>query len=276
MEYLILVIIFIFGLGVGSFLNVVILRLPEQRSIARGRSQCPACGRILAWYELIPLASFFALRARCKSCKAPISWQYPIVEFVTGVLFVVTWYVHAYSGMTSSQFPISNFQFPNFYFITQLLSYLFYISVLLVIFVQDFRWGVILDRVTVPAIVLTLVFQLLLSPTIVPLTTLGLGMLIGGGFFALQYVLSRGRWIGGGDIRLGALMGAMLGWQLVIVALMLAYVGGAVIALPLLIFRIKHLGDALPFGIFLVPATIITLFYGEAIMRWYFNLVYIV
>ncbi len=267
MTLIIPTLIFFLGLAIGSFLNVVILRLPEQRSVARGRSHCPACGRTLAWYELIPLVSFMFLRARCRACHAPISWQYPIVEFSTGLLFLTTWYTH--------QSLISNLQSPNFYFITQLLSYLFYLSVLIVIFVQDLRWGIILDRVTVPAIIVTIGLQLLLSPTIPQLTTLGLGMLIGGGFFVLQYLLSRGRWIGGGDIRLGLLMGAMLGWQLVIVALMLAYVGGAVIALPLLLFRIKHFGDALPFGVFLVPATVVALFYGEAIIAWYFSLAYI-
>ncbi|MBI4276327.1 prepilin peptidase [Candidatus Uhrbacteria bacterium] len=252
MSIFIIFIIFCIGLAVGSFLNVAIVRLPEGRTV-RGRSACLACSRTLTWTELIPLVSFFILRGKCKSCRTPISWQYPIVELITGVLFIATWYFHNYS---ITQLPV-------------LLRDAFFLSVLLVIFVHDLRWSIIIDRVTLPALAVTLALQFWIAPTFATVQSLAIGMTIGGGFFAAQYIVSRGRWIGGGDIRLGVLMGAMLGWRGTLVSLFLAYMIGAVIASILLLVRRKRFGDAIPFGTFLTVATAVSLFYGEAIIQWY-------
>lgn len=258
MDMLFFILIFVFGLVIGSFLNVVIVRMPNDETVLRGRSRCLACSRTLAWYELIPLLSFAALRARCRSCRSPISWQYPLVELATALLFVFTWWIHNPSLLL-----------PTSYTLPPLFRDWFFLSILLIIFIQDYRWSIILDRVTLPALAVTLVFQLAFSLTWTTVGNLALGIAIGGGFFAAQYIISRGRWIGGGDIRLGLLMGAMLGGRGTALALILAYCIGALFASALLLTRRKKIGDAIPFGTFLTIATVIAHFFGEQIIRWY-------
>lgn len=243
----------LFGLCVGSFLNALIFRLREGKSVWRGRSQCQHCGKTLQWLELIPVLSFLAQKGRCRRCHRKISWQYPLVEMVTALLFV--------SAAFYNQFLIFNFQ---------ILIYWFIISVLLVIFVYDLRFGEIPDSISLPAIIILAIlfwndyFR-------------WIGILTGAGWFALQYFVSRGRWVGGGDIRLGALMGAILGWPQILAALFIAYVSGAIVSLPLLLLKKKKLSllpseqATLPFGVFLVPATFITMWRGREIINWYFK-----
>ena len=250
---------FIFGLIIGSFLNVVILRLYREESIT-GRSRCPNCKKAIYWYDNIPIVSYLILRGKCRNCGKPISIQYPLVELATGILFVVG-YFFTLQGHLSQVTPAHLFYFA-------LSRQFIFISLLIVIFVYDLRFYLIADIITIPGIIIALALNILLG---ISWSNLILAGIIGGGFFLLQYVISKGRWIGGGDIRLGILMGAMLGFPHILVALMLSYVFGGGLALPLLIFGKKHFGDKLPFGTFLTLGTLITIFWGESIIKWYVN-----
>jgi prepilin signal peptidase PulO-like enzyme (type II secretory pathway) len=248
------VIVALLGLAIGSFLNVVIGRLRSGETGWRGRSQCPHCHAVLRPSELVPLVSFVVLRGRCRSCRKPISWQYPAVEFSTSALFLVAFGLHGgTAGMLGGDFAP---------FVRDAV----FLSVLTVIFVVDLLDMVVHDSVTLPAIVLAAAFNIALGRD--PLNLL-LAALAGGGFFLFQYLVSRGTWIGGGDIRIGAMMGAMLGFPGVAAALFLSYVCGAAVALGLLAARRAAWSSQLAFGTFLSVGTVLVLFFGERLWGWY-------
>jgi prepilin signal peptidase PulO-like enzyme (type II secretory pathway) len=248
--------IFLLGLIIGSFLNVVIIRLREHCSIL-GRSFCINCKKFIKWYDNIPVLSFLLLKAKCRFCKTKISWQYPLVEMITGVLFLLVYFKYA--------------RFSDYLSLAYLFRDLIFIAVLIVIFVIDFRWYLILDIVTLPAIVFALGINLFLG---ISWLSLLVGGVLGGGFFLAQFLVSGGRWIGGGDIRLGVLMGVMLGWKLILVALFLAYFVGAIVGISLVIFKQKKFSSKIPFGTFLSAAAVVSLLYGEEILQWYLRIVW--
>lgn len=255
-----LLFIFLFGLIIGSFLNVLVYRRHTGESIVNGRSKCPHCGHVLTWTDLVPVFSFIFLRGQCHYCHKKISWQYPLVELVTGLLFVVAYIIE-------SKLPIANLQFTiDTNLILILLRDFVAISALVAIFVYDYKWMIIPDSIALPALALVFAINWLTGTT---LTNLLIGALVGFGFFAVQFYVSKGVWVGGGDMRLGALMGALLGWPLIIVALFFAYIFGAIISVFLLIKKQATGKTAVPFGVFLVPSTILTLFWGQQILIWY-------
>jgi prepilin signal peptidase PulO-like enzyme (type II secretory pathway) len=234
------------GLGLGSFINVVVLRLRAGQALT-GRSACPHCHHPLAWYWLVPVMSYLWLGGRCHYCRKTISLQYPVVEAMTGALFVIyaVW-----------------FSFDPLRLLVNLTILIF----LIIIFIYDLKYYLIPDSISVPGIVVAILGSLLLG---MPVWRVALGLTVGAGIFMLQYLLSRGRWIGGGDIRLGALLGAYLAWPQISVGLFLAYMFGAGLALPLLLAGRKHFGDKLPFGTVLAAAAVITSLVGEDILQWY-------
>jgi len=242
--------IFIFGLAIGSFLNVVIYRFSKNQSIVFPPSRCPKCQTKIKFRDNIPLISFIILRGRCRSCREKISWQYPLVELATGLIFVL---LHWHSGLT-----------------LDFLRFAIFAVFLLVIFVYDLKYYLILDRVAVPAMIIAFILNWLAGFGPVNLILAGLA---GSGFFALQYFVSSGRWVGGGDIRLGAVMGLMLGWPMLLVALFLAYLSGALIGVSLIVLGKKKMSSELPFGAFLAPATLVTLLFGLPLLSWYLNLI---
>ncbi|MFH1661813.1 MAG: prepilin peptidase [Candidatus Falkowbacteria bacterium] len=258
-----LFIIFIFGLIMGSFLNCFILRLHAKKTML-GRSFCPKCKKQIAWYDNIPVLSFLILGGRCRSCKKRISFQYIIVELATGLLFTLSFYI------ANIQYSISNIQ------LLLIFKYWFLISVMIIVFIYDLRWYLILDRIVLPSCVIIFSMNLFLGfssqggfPSWQNMLISGI---IGGSFFLIQFLISRGKWIGGGDIRLGLLMGISLGWPDVITAIFLAYFMGSIIGLGLIAFKKKKWGSQIPLGVFLSTSTIITLFWGELIIKWYFGL----
>ncbi|MDP3244918.1 MAG: prepilin peptidase [bacterium] len=271
------IIIFILGLIVGSFLNAYIWRLKTGKSVWRGRSCCPKCGKTLVWYELIPLLSFIIQNGRCRGCKQKIDWQYPLVELVTGILFILSyWKLGNWELIGNWKLEIGNFT-----------MYCYFIAVLIILFVYDLRYGLIPNKVVIPAIVVSFLLNILLPELVEGPSThfvrsgnislmaggyLLLAILIGAGFFAIQYYVSRGHWVGAGDIYFGALMGAMLGWPQVIVGLVVSYMLGGLVACLLLLFGKKKFGQTLPMGTFLAIGTIITLLWGRQILNWYWPL----
>jgi len=225
-----------------------------------GRSFCPKCKHQISWYENIPVFSFLFLRGKCRHCKKKISWQYPLVELTVGILFVVVF--------------LFNFQFFNFSILTfnsQFLTFvrdLFFVSIMIVIFIYDLKYYLILDRITLPAIFIIAVSNIFLGYN---WQYLLIGALVGGGFFLAQFLVSKGRWIGGGDIRLGVLMGVMFSWPMILLSLFLSYILGSIISIFLVIFGKKKMDSQVPFGIFLTSASIVTLFWGNAILNWYLS-----
>jgi prepilin signal peptidase PulO-like enzyme (type II secretory pathway) len=246
------IIIFIIGLGLGSFLNVVILRLKSKKSFIFGRSFCPRCQHQLAWFDNLPVLSFIFLKGRCRYCQKKISWQYPLVELATALIF---FWLYWHFGLTL-----------KFFF------YVIFAVFLLLIFVYDLKYYLILDSVVLPAMALAFILNLILGVNIL---NLFLGTVIGGGFFALQYFISKGQWVGDGDIRLGILMGLILGWKLLLVALFIAYITGAFVGLILIISGKKQMSSRLPFGPFLAAATFLALIYGSSLLSWYLRLIYL-
>lgn len=248
MATLLTFLIFFLGASVGSFLNVVISRLATGESILRSPSHCPLCGHRLGPHELIPLVSFVVQRGRCRSCGKRISWQYPLVELTTSLVFLL---LFLRFGLTLP-------------FLVGVVS----ASFLLVIFVYDLKHQLILDRVTIPAIVFGLLAVFLLGSSILSAIV---GGAIGAGFFALQYAVSKGRWIGGGDIRLGAFLGVLLGWEKLLLTLLLAYVSGALVATALVVTGAKRWGSQLAFGTFLAAAGFVSFLVGDELIRWYLD-----
>ena len=189
MNYFFYLITFIFGLIVGSFLNCVIYRLEIGKSALKGRSFCPHCQHQLKWQDLIPIFSFLILRGKCRYCKKPIFWQYPLVELITGILFLLFFIFH----------------FSFFIFIIS--------SFLIIIFVYDLKHYIIPDKIIYPAIVIAFLYQLFNHWSLIINHLNFIYSALGASFFFLLIVLaSRGKGMGIGDIKLGFLMGLILGW----------------------------------------------------------------
>lgn len=247
-----IIFLFILGLCFGSFLNVLIDRLPEGKSVIRGRSYCDHCRHKLAWYDLVPVLSFILLRRRCRYCRKKISWQYPIVELTSAFLFIFT--------LTSMNRFI---EVTNSYFYYYLLYYLVIVSGLLVIFVTDLKYRIIPDEILIVQIVSALFFQFIFQ------THMLLGNILTGIIFFLLFLLlvvvTRGRGMGLGDVKLAFVMGLILGFPKIIVAFYLSFLTGAVFSLILVLGRVKSLKGTIAFGPFLAMATTITLFYGDGL-----------
>ncbi|MFA5742972.1 MAG: prepilin peptidase [Candidatus Paceibacterota bacterium] len=262
--------IFIFGLVVGSFLNCVAYRLSEKKSFVSGRSFCPKCKHSLAWYDLVPVFSFLFLKGKCRYCGKPISWQYPAVEIATGLIFLLTFnliFPEASLGLATGQ-AIFNFAIT--------LAYLFAIaSLLIIIFIFDLKWYLIPDKVLFWAIGITaafhfysFIFDLYPKGQISNFLFSAFGA---SGFFLAIFLLTRGKAMGFGDVKLAFFMGFFLGWPKIMTALFLAFLIGAIIGLILIVGKKKQLKSEIPFGPFLVSGLFIALFWGEKIFDYYLN-----
>jgi leader peptidase (prepilin peptidase)/N-methyltransferase len=238
----------LFGLVIGSFLNVVVARLPEGRSLWRPRSACPGCGTLIAWYDNVPLVSFILLRGRCRACGMAIARRYPIVEAATGLLFALAYLV---LGPTL-----------DFVVAAVLLSGLVAITAI------DLSHQIIPDAITLPGILVGVIANLA-THRVTWIESL-LGVVVGGGIFFVIILASRGG-MGGGDMKLGAMLGAFLGWKLGLLALLLGVLSGGVVALGLLILGRKGRKEAIPFGPFLALGGAITLLWGEKLLGWYLD-----
>ena len=264
MNFLLFFFVFIFGLVIGSFLNAIIYRIKVKKSVWRGRSICPECKKKLKFWDLIPVLSFLFLHGRCRYCHKKISWQYPIVELLTGIVFVLVFYYQVLSSSSLSLFSL----IPLFF-------YLFIASCLIIIFVYDIKNYIVPDEVIWPAIIISTIYTIsavilyflkykeiyykLYPHTWPPVYSpwyLLYGALIGAGFFLIIVLVSRGKWMGGGDIKLGLLMGIVLGFPLILLALFIAFVFGALVGIFLIILRRKKMKSQIPFAPFLILGTL--------------------
>jgi leader peptidase (prepilin peptidase)/N-methyltransferase len=234
------------GAVIGSFLNVVIVRLPRNESVVTPRSRCPACGTELRWFDNIPVLSFIALHARCRHCDVGISWRYPIVEAGTAALF-------ALAAWRSTS-------------LTDLAIAWLFLGALVAVAGVDLEHQIIPDRITVPGIAVGFVSSFL--GTHVSWLDSLLGIIAGGGILFAVIMLSGGG-MGGGDMKLGAMMGAFLGYKLALLALFVAVIVGGAVALVLLSTGIRKRKDPIPFGPFLATAAVFAMLWGEALLGWY-------
>ncbi len=245
--------IFLVGLCIGSFLNVCIHRLPIGKSIVRPPSACPTCGTLIRWYDNIPVLSWIILRGRCRGCRSPISVRYPVVELTTGLL----------AFLTVARFGL---QWPA-------LIYFTFIIALLVITFIDLDHRIIPDIISLPGIPLGF-FASFVLPRISWTESL-IGIASGGGILlaiAAGYQLVTGKeGMGGGDIKLLAMIGAFLGWEGVLFTIMASSFAGTVVGLMLMLRAGKGMKMAVPFGPFLALGALLYLFVGPQIIEWYRN-----
>ncbi len=251
----------IIGFFIGSFLLVVADRFGTDRSFASGRSVCEKCHVTLRAIDLLPVVSFVLLRGQCRSCHAKISWRYPAIECLTAILFGLT----AWRYTMAILLPVG---FLPIHLGVFLFRDLIFVSLLIVLFLIDARDGVLPDAFTLPGILFIIAINLYLG---IPITTILIGGLIVGGFFAFQFFVSHGRWVGDGDIRLGALLGVMFGLAQGLLALMIAYIVGGLFAVVLLWKKKANIKSTLSFGPFLAIAGWIVLFFGSYLVRRYFS-----
>lgn len=248
--------LFIIGLAIGSFLNVLIDRLPNDESPFKGRSCCDKCKKTLKWYDLIPLLSYLYLKGKCRYCHSPISFYYPFVEIVTGLMFVILF-------LWLKNLPFSIYQLPfNFQF-SIFLYYLFILSSFLVIFFTDLKYGIIPDKIVYSAIAVAVIFNCHFSTFNYFFS--GLGAFI---FFLVLYLITLGKGMGFGDVKLAFLIGIVLGFPKILAAFYLAFLTGAICGIILIIWGKKKLkGGTIPFGPFLIIGAVLSLFFGEKILH---------
>jgi leader peptidase (prepilin peptidase)/N-methyltransferase len=235
----------------GSFLNVCISRLPRGESIVSPPSHCPRCVTPIRWFDNIPLVSFAILGGRCRACRKPISWRYPLVEALAVGIGLLVFVRHGLTWEGLSAFVLS--------------------LLLLVVAFTDLETLLIPNRITLPGIVLGLALRLYPAPRGV--LEGALGALVAGGIF---YVIMRvsplvfGReGMGFGDVKLAAMMGAFLGFPVVLVAVFLGVVAGGVTAIVLLLLGLRRLGEYLPFGTFLAAGGVLGALWGRPLLAWY-------
>ncbi len=256
MVYLLL---FLFGICVGSFLNVVIDRLPHNKSIFFGRSHCDSCKKKLSPLDLVPLLSFFFLGGKCRHCHKKISVQYPLIELLTGAMFVLTVFLSLQSTVYSLQ-QIA------------LLGYdLFIISCLIAIFFIDLKYGIIPDEIIYLLSFITFLY-LVLNTKYLLLPNL-FSAIISFLFLFFIYFLTKGKGMGFGDVKLAFFMGLFLGFPKIITAFYVAFLTGAALSIILILLgKKKFKGSTIAFGPFLVIGTYISLFWGEQIIRFIFRM----
>jgi len=254
---------FIIGLIVGSFLNVCIYRIPRELSIIYPASHCTECGYNLSWFDLIPLFSYMGLRGRCRSCGSPISLRYPLIELLTGIVFLMQYIMY---GLT-----------PAF------MIYAFLMSILIVVFFIDLEHMIIPNKLVMLAAIAALVVAL--ANAFVPLDIYGdtrwwnpfLGALLGSGFLLMVAVLgslifNSDEAMGGGDIKLMLPLGLLLGWRLTILTLFLSVLIAGGVGILLLALKITSRKSLIPFGPFIVIACFISIMWGYQIINWYWGI----
>ena len=252
MEYIILylyVVIFLMGISIGSFLNVCIYRIPNNEDIVSKRSHCMSCGNVLNWYELIPLFSFLMQGGKCRNCKTKLSVQYPLIEFLNGLIYVWIFIVNGLN-LESVLFCICS-------------------SVLIVICVIDWRTYEIPFGCNVIIGILGIVRVI---SDLAHWYDYVIGFFAVSGLFWLILKISKGRAMGGGDVKLMAAAGLLLGWKEIILALMLGSIAGSIIHLTLM--KVQGRDRVLAFGPYLAFGIFVAMLYGNEIITWYLNMFY--
>ncbi len=246
---------FVIGTVIGSFLNVCIYRIPAGKSIVSPPSACPHCGQQIRWYQNIPVVSYLLLGGKCSSCKVAISFRYPAIEILTGILFTLVLYYFGFSPAT----PV----------------YWLFAAALVTITFIDLDHQIIPDVISLPGIVIGFICSFLI-PWVSWIDSL-LGIVIGGGILLLiawLYAKLAGReGMGGGDIKFLGMLGAFLGWKAILPVVFISSLVGTFVGVPLMLLQKSDSRLAIPFGPFLAFAALVYLFWGEQLIHWYLNLI---
>ena len=244
----------VFGLCIGSFLNVCIYRLPQSKSVLFPGSMCGKCGVPIRFYDNIPVLSYFLLRGKCRNCGVPFSIRYPLVEILTGLMAIS---ITLKYGLTWES-----------------LVYFIFICTLLVITFIDIDYQIIPNGITLPGIPIAIVAATFLLPQMDFAESM-IGVLIGGGSLLivawLYMLLMRKEGMGGGDIKLLAMVGALIGWQGILFTIFVSSAVGSVIGITMMARMKKNMKFAIPFGPFLSIGAITYIFFGKELMVWYLN-----
>ena len=246
-----IILIFVLGLIVGSFSNVCIYRIPKNKSVIYPASHCPKCHTTIKPVDNIPVVSYVLLKGRCRNCKKKISIQYPIVELLTGIIYLITYLIY---GLTM-----------------QYLVYIILASALIIIAFIDLNEQIVPDLICLPGIGIGLILSFFVP--FMSFINSASGVLVGGGIILIIALVGsmifKKEAMGGGDVKLAAMIGAFLGWRYIIISLFLGFFLGALTGIILMIAKIKSREDMVPFGPFIVLGTFITLLWGEQIISWY-------
>ena len=238
------------SLVVGSFLNVCIYRLPRRESLLYPASHCPVCNRALAWFENVPLISWLVLGGRCRTCRTRIPVQYPLVEAITAAVFVSAYVIYGWTPLLAAR--------------------LLFACAMIVLFVIDLQHRILPNAITLPGVVAGFVLSFFLPPG---WRSSLIGLLAGGGvLFAIaeSYYRIRGHeGLGMGDVKMLAMIGAFLGWPLMLVTLVLASFTGSFVGISLLVSRRADMKAALPFGTFLAIGALVAAVAGNMFLDWY-------
>ena len=245
------ILIFILGLIVGSFSNVCIYRIPRNESMIYPASHCPKCRSSIKPIDNIPLLSYILLKGKCRNCGSKISIQYPVVEFLTGIIYIFIFLIY---GLT-----------------LQSLIYIILSSALIIIAFIDLNEQIVPDIISLPGIVIGLILSFFV-PYISFINSV-LGVVVGGGIILViglvGSVIFKKEAMGGGDVKLAAMIGAFLGWKYTIISLFLGFFLGALVGIFLILSKIKSKEDMVPFGPFIALGSFITFLWGEKILSWY-------
>ena len=246
-----IVLIFVLGLIVGSFSNVCIYRIPRNESIVYPASHCPKCRTTIRPIDNIPLLSYILLKGRCRNCKSKISIQYPVVEFLTGFIYLIIYLIYGLSIQT--------------------LIYIILSSALIIIAFIDLNEQIVPDIISLPGIAIGFIISFFVP--YISFVNSALGILAGGGIILIiglaGSVIFKKEAMGGGDVKLAAMIGAFLGWRYIIISLFFGFFLGALAGIFLVLSKIKSREDMVPFGPFIVLGSLITLLWGEKILIWY-------
>lgn len=267
-----IVLVSLLGLAWGSFVNALVWRLHELEtkkltkkqkkdlSFVDGRSMCTHCHHELAWYDLLPVLSWVLLKGKCRYCKEPIGWQYPAVELLTALLFALSYIAWPY-GFSAAGWSL---------FVVWLVLVVLFVA----LSVYDLKWMELPNKVVYPLIALAVVQVLLKGLVIHDVMGAISGALVGflfiGGLFYGLFQISNGKWIGGGDVKLAFMIGPLVGGGLeAVMVIFFASVLGTLVSLPLMAKKSLRISSRIPFGPFLLLATMIVYLYGERIINWY-------
>jgi len=301
--FFIKIFIFLIGTVIGSFLNVVVDRMDTERSAFKGRSFCPYCGKTLAWWEMVPVLNYLYLRGRCSSCHHKLSLQYPLIEFLTGLLFLSTY-------LRFLRFPLinntifnnlfSSWNLENFLLLITFFIWLYWIFVLVAIALYDIKKYLVASEILIPAIIISLIYKIVIGILLASnkffileqinlllgnntfvfgqynyFASLILGIISGFIFIASLAFFTKEKAMGWGDALIGILMGIILGFPNIIIALIIAFLSGGFVSLPLLILKKKTMKSYLPFAPFLVFGTLSVLLFGDIIIKGYLSILLI-
>jgi leader peptidase (prepilin peptidase)/N-methyltransferase len=247
------IVVAVFGLAVGSFLNVCIHRIPRGESLLYPPSRCPGCGVPLRWFDNVPVVGYLWLRGRCRACRTSISLRYPVVEILTMAVFLLHYAMFGWSALLAVR--------------------LVFACALIVLFAIDLEHHLLPNVITLPGIAVGLLVSLFLPPFFVDAL---IGALVGGGALWLigeaYFRFSGQEGMGGGDVKMLAMVGAFLGWKSVVLTLVLSSVAGSVIGVLLILTRRGGLKHELPYGTFLALAALAASLVGERVIAWYVGL----